>query len=435
MSVRWSLLLLSCSLSLGQVSPAQVSLAELAKIARDRAERVRPEQEKALLPFWADLALDYRNNQEFLDKRIQQAAALGDSIVPLLLEKLQPVQGGDASRNLAANCRRVLEHLDPASFLDALTELANGKAGTAREHAIRLLGHADTPRAAQILGDLFDRTTGDERLLVLRGLRERASGQVAAKVVAMLGSTDRSVREEVLRYLVAARPPQVATTVAQALASESDEQLLELYIDYFAAAVHGSDAVARALLPLLDREKLDYQDTRRLVRSLATIAPHDHEPTIRRLQELIVDGEPSSISVEAAVTMRSLGEKQGVTKVTRQLTELLRKPNRRRDATLFELRASLQFEIGEFAEAADDYEKILEFTNGPSMSRRAYVGLIKCEAHRRKTSNAIKHMKNSGLLVADIVAIGHDDESVRVLLEQEKVRSFLQQLAKDQAPK
>lgn len=434
MSVRWSLLLLSCSLSLGQAAAAQVSLADLAKIARARAERARPEQEKALQPFWSDLALDYRNNQEFLDKKVQQVAALGDSIVPLLLEKLQPVQGGDASRNLAANCRRVLEHLDPASFVDALAELANGK-GAAREHAIRLLGFADTPKAALILADLFDRTTDDERLLVLRGLRQREAAQAAGRVVGMLASKDRNVREEVLRYLIAARPAQVASTVAQALATESDEDLFALYIDYFSASVRGSDAVARALLPLLDREKLDYQDTRRLVRSLATIAPHDHEPTVRRLQELIVDGEPSSISVEAAVTMRTLGEKQGVTKVTRQLTDLLRKPNRRRDATLFELRASLQFEIGEFADAADDYEKILEFTNGPAMSRRAYVGLIRCEAHRRKTSSAIKHMKNSGLLVADIEAIGNEDEAVRVLLDQEKVRSFLQSLAKEQAPK
>lgn len=432
---RWSLPLLLGLVVPAALLPGQVSLADLPAVARARAERARPEQEKALEPYWADLALDYRNNQDFLDKRITQAAGLGDAIVPLLIERLQPAQSSDAARNTAANCRRVLEQLDPASFFDALLELANGKAQPAREHAIRLLGYAETPKAGDALTDLFDRTSGDEQRLVLAGLRRREAGKAAPKVVAMLGSSDRNVREEVLRYLIAARPPEVATTVAQAMAGEPDERMLSLYIDYFGAAVRGSDAVARALLPLLDREKLDWQDMRRLVQSLATIAPKEHAPTVQRLGALLEVEEPSSISIEAAVTMRALGEKQGVTKVQKQLADLLRKPNRRREAGLFELRANLYFAIGEYGDAAADYEKVLEYNTALSMTRRAYVGLIRCEAHRRKTSSAIKHMKASGMLVADLVALGKDDDAIRVMLEQDKVRSFLEQLAKDQAPK
>ncbi len=430
MTVRW---LLPCFLA--SLSPAQVALADLPQLARARAERARPEQEKALEPYWADFALDYRNNAEVLDKRIAQAAGLGDTIVPLLLEKLQPAQGGDAARNLAANCRRVLEQLDPASFVDALVELANGKQEVGREHAIRLLGFADSPKAGEVLTDLFLRTTGEERRLVLRSLRQRGVAAAAPHVVGMLGSNDRTVREDVLRYLIAARASQVAATVAQALATEADERLLPLYIDYFAAAVRGSDPVARALLPLLDREKIDWQDMRRLVETLAVVAPKDHAPTIQRLQALIADAEPSSISVQAAVTMRALGEKQGVTKLLRQLAEQLRKANRRRDASLYELRAGLLFATEEYTEAIADYEQILENTNGLAMSRRAYVGLIKCEAHRKKTQNAIKHMRASGMTVAEIESLGREDGAVRALLEQDKVRSFLAALAKEQAPK
>ena len=57
------------------------------------------------------------------DKRIDEAAALGDSVVPLLLERLRPVANNDQTRNLAANSRRILAQLDPSHFLEALVEL------------------------------------------------------------------------------------------------------------------------------------------------------------------------------------------------------------------------------------------------------------------------------------------------------------------------
>ena len=74
---------------------AQVALADLPELARARANRLRPAQEEALKPFWADLALDYAKNQKFLDERIAKVAAIGDSAVPLLLEKLTPLSDSD----------------------------------------------------------------------------------------------------------------------------------------------------------------------------------------------------------------------------------------------------------------------------------------------------------------------------------------------------
>jgi hypothetical protein len=113
------------------------------------------------------------------------------------------------------------------------------------------------------------------------------------------------MREDVLGYLTAARAGAVAGVVAEALVAERDPKLLPLYVEYFAAATKANDAAARALLPLLDRDRLDWQDTRRLVQALATIAPAGHEPTTKRLGALLDDGEPSSVSVQAAVTMRA----------------------------------------------------------------------------------------------------------------------------------
>lgn len=414
--------------------PAQIALADLPKVARERAERARPLQEKALEPFWSDLSFDYRNNQQFLDKRIAQAAALGDSVVPLLLEKLQPAQGGEAARQLAGNCRRVLEQLDPTSFTDALVELVNGKSETGREEAIRLLGHANSPQAVQVLIDLVERTTGEDRRLVLRSLRLLKAPAAGPKVVVLLGSNDRQIREDVLNYLIAARPADVVDTVVQALSTEKDNRLLPSYVEYFANSVHEHDGAARALL-LLIGERLDWQDTRRLVQALSTVAPRDHEPTCRRLHELLESGETSALAVQAAVTLRSLGDRQGVTKLKRTLDDQLRKPKRKTEAVLYEQRANLAFAIEEYGDALLDYEKILEFSDGLAMTRRAYLGLIRCEAHRKKWQNLTKLMKSSLMTVAELEAMSQDDPAMQEALAHEKVRTFLQALAKEQAPK
>lgn len=422
--------------SFAAATPGQMTLAAVAKLARDRAERGRPQQVKALEPFLADLSLNYRDNHEFLDRRIGEVAALGDALVPLLLERLQPATAGDSARNLAGNCRRVLEHLDPASFVEALGELASSNNEVARIEAINLLGHAATPQAVQLLTDLVTRTSGEEYRLTLRALRLQKAPSAAAKVVPALASNDRAVREEVLAYLVAAHPPQVVDTVIQAITNEKDDRLLPQYVEYFQATVHENDAAARALLPLLDPERrLDWQDRRRLVQVLATVAPHDHEPTCRRMHELIETGETSALTVQAAVTLRALGDRQGVTKLQRILNEQLRKPQRKREAALYEQRANLAFAIEEYADAIADYEKILEFSDGVAMSRRAHTGIIRSEFRRKKPANAMKAMKASGMSATDIEAIGNDDPVVQEALQQEKVRAFLQTLTKEQAPK
>jgi tetratricopeptide (TPR) repeat protein len=412
---------------------AQLQLATLPILARERAERSRPVQEKALEPFWADLALSYLDNQPFLDRRITEAAALGDSVVPLLLEKLQPAQVSDKARNLSGNCRRVLERLDPASFTDALVELANGNNEVARSEAIRLLGFANTPQSVMLLSDLLDRTAGEDKRLVLRSLRLLKAAGPAAKIVPMLGSSDRQVREDVLAYLVAARPSSVVDAVVQAMGAEKENRLLPDYVSYFFAAARENDAAARALLPLLDRDRLDYQEQIRLAEALATIAPRGHEPTCRKMHEILDTGDTTSLAVKAAVTLRTLGDRSGVSKLEHTLDAQILK--RKKESMLYEQRANLFMAIDRHAEAIDDFQRIIEYTDGLAMTRRAYLGLIKCEAHRRKIDNLTKVMRASGMLVAEIEAIGLEDPAVQEMLQHDRVRKELQKLAKEQAPK
>ena len=412
---------------------AQVSLRDLPEMARARAERLRPKQVAALEPFWADLSLDYANNQEFLDRRIADAAHLGDSVVPLLLEKLQPAQNTDTALNLAGNCRRVLQRLDPGSFVDALAELTRGSHAVARSEAIRLLGYAEVPQAVAVLVDMLDKTKWEDRYRVLQSLRRLKARSAAPKVVPLLGGSERRLREDVLAFLVAAKADQVAPTVVQALSTETDDRLLSGYIDYFAVCVRRNESAALALLPLLERDRIDWQDTLSLVKALAYVAPRRHEPTMRKLHEMIDGNDTSSIAVYSAVSLRELGDKNGVTRMKRALDDKLRR--RKREASLYEQRASLLFAIGEFGDATDDYEKILEYADGAAMTRRAYQGLLKSEARRRKIQNVVKHMKASGMSPEEFERLARYDEPFREAMKHDRVQSYMRQLRKSRAPK
>lgn len=423
----------STALLLAGSAAAQVSLRDLPKVARARAERLRPKQVAALEPFWADLSLEYEGNQEFLDRRILEAADLGDSVVPMLLEKLRPAQDTDTARALAGNCRRVLARLDPASFVDALAELARGNHGIARSEAIELLGHADTSEAVTVLAGLLDDGPTWQHVPVLRSLTRLAAPGPAPKAVKLLGGSDRNTRSKVLAYLKAAKAAAVAATVVQALAAEENDRLLPDYIDYFAACVRRDEAATNALLPLLNRDRIDWQDTLNLIQALADVAPAKHEPTMRALHGLIDNNDTSSLAVAAAVSLRALGDRNGVTRLKRTLDDKLRR--RKREATLYEQRARLLFAIDEFADAADDYEKIIDYAEGAAMTRRAYQGLLKSEARRRKIQNVVKHMKASGMSPDEFDRLAAQDAPFREAMEHDRVQAFLRQLRRSRAPK
>ena len=410
---------------------AQVSLHDLPALARARAERSRPAQEQALQPFWSDLALEYRDNAQYLDQRIAQVAALGDSVVPLLLERLQPVAGNAQSRNLASNCRRVLERLDPSSFLDALVELARSNNDVARVEAIQLLGRSNSPRAVPVLVALHEQAQQGEHLLILQSFTRLADPSPAERIVAGLGSTDRSVRGAVLDYLVAAKPPAVIATVLQSLPNEKERNLVPKYVQYLASVARENDAAARALLPTLDREKLDFRDLLGIVEKLAVIAPKDHEPTQKKLHEWIDSGETGSLALAAATTLRATGDKSGMKKLLATINDQLKRPQRRQEPQLYEDRANVHCANDDWKDAVEDFEKVLELSPNDLLRRRIRGELVRCEAHRSRWDRMLKWLKESEWTTAEVEALAQRDESVKEGLQRPNIRAWMQAQQRD----
>jgi hypothetical protein len=210
--------------------------------------------------------------------------------------------------------------------------------------------------------------------------------------------------------------------------------MLPHYIDYFAACVRHDERSAMALLPLLEGDKLDWQDTRTLVEALAKVSPPGHAQTCRKLLEMVDANDTGFLAVEAAVSLHDLGDKQGVTRLRRTLDEQIRR--RKREVQLYEKRASLLFAIEEYGDAIDDFEQVLDHTEGMAMTRRAYVGLIRAEARRRgRDQNLLRHMKASNMTVAEFNDLAAADPAVKAAFDRDRVRSFLRAQAKAEAPR
>lgn len=408
--------------------PAQTGLENLPALARARAERLRPRLAQMMEPYWADLALRYRDSPEFLEGRIDEVVALGDTVVPLLLEQLRPQTISSQTRNLAGNCRRVLQNLDPDSFLDALIEIIQSGHEVGRYQALLLLGSATSPRALQALERaLADGLPSDHEALLWAFARHRAKAP-AQKLVKLLGSQDSSLRRATLDYLIAAAPADVAPTVLQALTQEAEVALIPYFVDYFGAATPANDDVARALLPMLDGGRLDWQDSLRLIRSLATIAPQDHEPTRRRLHRIVEEGETGALGLEAALALRSIGDKNGVKRLQSKLTDLLRKAPRRQEAYYYEQRGDLYFAIEDYKLAADDYEKVLDTSNSSLLSRKIHKQIARCEASRRRWSAALRQLQQVEPTQEEMLALAEEDPAIAEALGQDKLKRWFASL-------
>jgi hypothetical protein len=157
-----------------------------------------------------------------------------------------------------------------------------------------------------------------------QSLARLADPSPADRVVSGLGSSDKSIRGAILDYLIAAKPASALPTVLQSLPNEKERNLVPKYVQYLAAVARENDFAARTLLPLLDREKMDFRDLLTMVEKLAAIAPKEHEPTLKKLHEWIDAGETGSLALAAATTLRSLGDKSGMKQLLATINEQMK---------------------------------------------------------------------------------------------------------------
>lgn len=364
---------------------AQVPLADLPALAKARAERQRPAQQKALEPFLHDLTLDYRLNQEIVDHAITGASSLGDGIAPLLLENMVPKEDSQEARNLAQNSARTLKLIDPSGFTDALLEIAAGKSETGRVWALWLLGSSKNPSAGPGLQALVPHLKGRELGQAIDSLGQLGHAAAAPVIAPLLLEKDKRLREAALGFLTAVKATNAIDAATQALASEVDDALLPRYLAYLQAAAQDHAGAAQALLPFLTEEtrlKLDKEQQTELVRVLAVVAPKGHAGTLKALKGIVDRQETGGLGIAAALAMRELGDKKGIETLLLNLNKVVNE--RRRDSLAYAGRGDAFLALGRCEEAVRDFRDALKFAASPNLQTSLYFSIAQAEAKRER---------------------------------------------------
>ena len=403
-------------------SQGGMTLTALLALAKSRAERQRPAQAEKLKPFLADLALNYPDNKAFLDGRVAEVAQLGDGIVPLLLELLAPADDSQEKRQLAANSARVLQLLEPSGFTDALLELLGGRSHVARLHAISLLGWTRSRNAAQKLTALLPDLQGEALLRALDALRRLRAADATGAVSRYLASPDKAVREATLEFLIEVRAAGALEPVLMALAGEKHAPLLPRYVEYLASTAPANAAAADALVPLLAGDKLDKVQVTGVVTALATIAPAEHAPTLGALRQMLQQDETGALGRAAALTMRDLGDKKGLSILFDNLNAKVQK--RKKESQVYEQRGDAFFAIGKWAEAARDYEEAIANARSKTLESFLHLKVAKTEARRARWSNVLAALKAAEPTWEILMREAERDEGLRKALEEKSIRKF-----------
>ncbi len=405
-----------------------VTLEQLADMARKRFEVQQAQQGELLGPFLKDLELDYARNREYLERRFDEAAALGETLVPGMLERLVPREEGERSSVvLAENAARVLARIGPSGFVDDLLKIARGSTSyTARLLAIRLLGQSGSRSAGEGLAALLPRLRTQPLATAIDGLTRLRYADVGPRIAEHLTSDRTEVREAALRYLAALRPAGALESVLAQLRTSPDRRQVKLYLDYLRAAATANAEAATTLLELLADPSLDTFQRTDVCRTLQTVAPNGHRPTIDACRALLEQTEGGELATACALTMHALGDSKGVSTRLNQLKQ--RMARERRDAEPFIERADLLLALERWTDAARDYEEAIKRTRNFQLTSYLNLQLARCEAHRKRWSFVVRALRESGKNHAAILQVAREDPVFAEALQQSQVRSYLEEL-------
>lgn len=408
------------------IAQAGISLREVPALAKGRAQRQRPALEKKLAPYWKDLARDPADNRKLVEQKIAEVVALGDSIVPLLLEKLAPAHGTPDDRFTARNCAVVLSHLNPKNFTEALIDIATGKSYTAQNHAIWLLGMTESPQAGKVLTGLLNtkRLHRARRRALIRSLTSLGYAPAVSEVAALLPCDQPADHEVVVGYLMATPDPAAVPHLLGAIHQLRQPRAIMDYVRILQKAAVGDAKVAMALLPFLSGEKLDQIQVGELCRVLGTVAPRDHEPTIVALRRLIDTGRTGDLELDAAVALGKLGDKIGPQRLLRTLKSKVRGRNKRDYLQHCNL-GDYYLAFGDYPRAVRSYENAINHTSSVSYRSRLYIKIARSEARRERWTHVRKALKLSGANYQQLRKYGQDYPELEEAYRQESVRKFL----------
>jgi tetratricopeptide (TPR) repeat protein len=203
-------------------------------------------------------------------------------------------------------------------------------------------------------------------------------------------------------------------------------------VRYLERAAPKSATAAAALLPLLAGDLLDRQQQGAVARALATIAPDGHAETIAACRKVLEgDGDTGTLGRACMLTMRDLGEKDGIRLLLDNLRDRINRE--RRSPEWFVRRGEAYVELEDWTRAARDYEEAIRHTRSTNEQQMLYGRLALCEAARERWSNVVRAWRDGNLSHAAILRQAERYPAIRSALEQRSVQRYLDSLPRESA--
>ncbi len=428
-------LLVSLTAPVGLIEPlaAQkkgVTLSELTELAKARAEELRPELEKKLEPFLEILSRSYKTDFVIIDEKIVEILKLGDTIIPLLLEKLEPKRESMKNRNLASNCSLILRQMEPASFLDALIEIAEGENYTGIGLAIPLLGDTGSIRAGDTLTRLLDRLDSPHARSAMKALTKLGHKGAILKVAKGLPYKMTADERAAVSYLRTLRSAVVVPEVTRALKEVNRIPEIMRYVRLLGQCARNDAETAHELLPFFENKKLDSTYFEQIVEVLALVTPVGDKMTIDRLRKMLESQSPGSLELRAAKTLKTLGDKTGPATLKRNLLKLTARS--RKDYLNWSNLGDYCLEFGDYKRAVSSFTTAVRIAFSPSVDSMLYIQIARAQARRkplryREVRNALRDSKAD---YKRLMAAAAEDPALAEAMKHPTVAKFMDAFGK-----
>ena len=428
-------LLALLGLAMPMAAQPVTKLSDVPALAKARAERQRPALEQKLAPYWDALSRDPGEHGELVRTKIEEVVKLGDSIVPLLLEKVESASGRPADRHLATNCAVVLARLEPKGFTEALINIATGKSYTGQGHAIKLLGMTGSPQAGRVLTEMLDgpRLERKRRRALIRALAQLRHAPAAERIAQLLPCANGMDHSAVMEYLENVPAPAAVPRLLAAIRKVRRASTTMDFVRVLTKNAVGNADAALALLPLLSGEKLDRMQIADLCRALGHIAPKDHEETVKALRKLIDTGYTGDLELAAAVSLRRLGNKAGPKKLLTNLRQKT-KGRTRRDYMQHSYLGDYLMAFEDYSAAARSYQEALKHASGPNIRARLSINIARAQAKRGRWADVRRHLKGSGSNYKQLMKYAEEFPELKEAYQQDPVKRFLEGLKPKEQP-
>ncbi|MEE2886931.1 MAG: hypothetical protein VX951_05820 [Planctomycetota bacterium] len=406
-----------------------VNLEKLIDLAKTRAATQRPALQKKLAPYREVLETSYTDNWVLIDEKISEIVQLGDSIVPILLENLEPRTASPANLNLAANSARVLAKMEPAGFLQPLIDIAEGDSYAGVVHAIPLLASTQSSRAGVVLTQLLDRKKGIHQMAIIDALTRLEYRGAAMKIAKLLPLQGQENDYRATRFLGKVATKAVVPEIFRVLGVIKRGSQIMRYIRILRTCAKHDPASAERLLTFFDNQKLDRTELASLAKTLAVVAPPAHKPTITRLKAILASGDTGRLELQTAIALRALGDKTGPAALRKNLVRRTRGRSKRNYLNHANL-GEYYLEFGEYKLAVDAYKAGVAVATGNAIRSMLFLQIARAQAKRERWRFVRDALKESKLPFDRIQKAAEDYPEIAEALKHETVKKFMDAFGK-----